>query len=340
MARKQKGPEGIAANRPQVVRTEGPEQTLRGEMRERDALKEADHGIVGNAAKLGLEASEVVGTDLGNLDTETAQPGDVACDLGKKLRHGATPALCGDDNEIVPQRGECVNLLHSAARKYVGAGIAIYPVSDKGSRLRPSTADAGEVDRWFHEAAEAQGRIEASRGMVKVAEAAKAEAYNAERFARDNEELARDALKKAHDKVLMWEYWHSVAKEAAATDDLSAFAEKHKENLQCVRLYGAEVSPIKTLSGIVGELHLFPGRIEAAKASEAAAKMSIADAEKQRADADRARMAEYARAAVAVLRALRIVMEPCATVILPKQLASGINGNRGIVNRSRKYLIL
>jgi hypothetical protein len=127
--------------------------------------------------------------------------------------------------------------------------------------------------------------------MVKVAEAAKAGAYNAERFARDNEALARDALKKAHDKVLMWEYWHSVAKEAAATDDLSAFAEKHKENLQCVRLYGAEVSPIKTLSGIVGELHLFPGRIEAAKASEAAAKTSIADAEKQRADADRARMA-------------------------------------------------
>jgi hypothetical protein len=289
MARKQKGPEGVAANRPQAAPTMG-QDVLGGEGGNGHAEIEGIGGLLSDAGKLSAEVGEVVGADLGNFVAIAAQPGDVACDLGKKLRHGATPAVCGDDNEIVPQRGECVNLLHSAARKYVNAGIAIFPVSAKGRSLQPSTTDAAEVDRWFHEAAEAEARIEASRAMVKAAEAAKAKAYNAERVARDNEALAREALKKAHDKVLMWEFFHGVAKEADATDDPEALAEKHKEHLKHMSARSGS-DPIMILFAIRGELHLFPGRIEAAKASEAAAKISIADAQKQRADADRARMA-------------------------------------------------
>ena len=121
MARIKKGPEGIAANRPQVAPIMGQERTLEAGG-SGPAHPIVDGGFLGDAGQLVAEVVEVVGTDLRNPATVSGQAADVAGDLDKLRHDGAL--RCGDD-KIVLQRGENVNAEHAQARKYANAGITI-----------------------------------------------------------------------------------------------------------------------------------------------------------------------------------------------------------------------
>jgi hypothetical protein len=195
MARIKKGPEGIAANRPQ--------QTTPENLEVNGGLRSGVHNNPsGLSSQFVTKGGEAVGLDLGNGLVEHNKGTDVARNLSNDVGHVA-PAKC-EESIIVAQNGEIVNALHSQVRKYLEAGIAIC--------LGPKLLTLETVDSVFAEVSDVRDRIEAAQQAIATAEATKAKA-------EADEERYREVVKKEREAAANARGWARIAADLRTNPD-------------------------------------------------------------------------------------------------------------------------
>jgi hypothetical protein len=248
MARIKKGPEGIAANRPQVVPVMGPVLEAGGNG---PAHPIVDGGFLGDTGQLVAEVVKVVGTDLRNPATVSGQAADVAGDLDKLLRHDGA-LRCGDDKIIVPRRSGSVNALHEQSRKYANAGIAIW-VGNYGV-----SSDVGEIDGWFQDAADVTARIDAAKATI----------------AAEEEKATNAKVTQIDLECRKWSHWHKIACDVVDNWEMyGAIAEKYGTSSEQAHQAGSDKE-------------LIHGRLEKARADKEAAGKAIVEAKQRRQEAE------------------------------------------------------